>query len=118
MSERRVSIRQPSLVFYDLAYADTGQRFGDLVDLSHEGLMAWCDAPMLPGSRVALQLDIAARMLGTRSINFEAQCCWCRETSGPDGYACGLQVVKSNSPAAAQFPHLAATMLFDTLRAF
>ena len=118
MSERRVSIRQPSLVFYDLAYAETGQRFGDLVDLSQEGLMAWCDAPMLPGSRVALQLDIAGRLLGTRLISFEVQCCWCRETSGPDGYACGLQVVSNTSPAAAQIPHLAATMLFDTIRAF
>lgn len=118
MAERRVSVRQPSLVFYDLAHAETGQRLGDLVDLSNEGLMAWCDAPMLPGSRVALQLDIAARMLGTRSINFEAQCCWCRETSGPDGYACGLQVVRGSSSAAGQIPYLAATMRFDAIRAF
>src|SRR5512139_1544831 len=93
MSERRTTPRQPSLVFYDLVFADNGKRFGDLLDLSSDGLMAWCDAPVLPGSRVALQMDIAARMLGTRSISFDAECRWCAP-SGPAGvYACGLRVL-------------------------
>jgi hypothetical protein len=84
MSERRLSNRQPSLVFYDLSFADSGERFGELLDLSSDGLMALCDAPVLPGSRVALQLDIAPRMLGTRSVSFAAECRWCAP-SGPSG---------------------------------
>lgn len=118
MSERRISLRQPSLVFYDLTWAESGKRFGDLVDLSSDGLMAWCEEPMLPGARAALQMDIAARMLGTRSIEFEVQCCWCRPTREPDGFACGLQVLRDDAQGAARIPHLACTMLFDTVRAF
>jgi len=118
MSERRTTPRQPSQVFYDLAYADTGQRFGELADLSCEGLMALCDAPVLPGSRVALQMDIAARMLGTRSISFEVECRWCTPAPAASGYACGLQVVPRDDAGTRQVAHLASTMIFDTMRAF
>ena len=83
MSERRLSNRQPSLVFYDLSFADSGERFGELLDLSSDGLMALCDGPVLPGSRVALQLDIAPRMLGTRSVSFAAECRWCAPSCRP-----------------------------------
>lgn len=118
MSERRLTRRQPSLVFYDLSFAESGERFGDLVDLSSTGLMAICDAPLLPGSRVALQMDIAARMLGTRSIRFEAECRWCRSAGQADVFACGLEVVPATHSHAHRIPHLAATMVFDSMRAF
>lgn len=118
MSERRTAPRQPTLVFYDLAFADTGERFGDLLDLSSDGLMAYCDAPVLPGSRVALQMDIAARMLGTRAISFDAECRWCEPASLAGGYACGLRVLPREDAGTRQVPHLAATMIFDSMRAF
>ena len=118
MSERRLSNRQPSLVYYDLSFADSGERFGELLDLSSDGLMALCEAPLLPGSRVALQLDIAARMLGTRAVSFAAECRWCAP-SGPAGaYACGLRVLPHDDGSSRQLPHLAATMIYDSLRAF
>jgi len=118
MSERRLSNRQPSLVFYDLSFADSGERFGELLDLSSDGLMALCDGPVLPGSRVALQLDIAPRMLGTRSVSFAAECRWCAP-SGPSGaHACGLRVLVQDDASSRQLPHLAATMIYDSLRAF
>ncbi|HQY68895.1 MAG TPA: PilZ domain-containing protein [Pseudomonadales bacterium] len=118
MSERRLSNRQPSLVFYDLSFADSGERFGEMLDLSSDGLMALCDAPVLPGSRVALQLDIAARMLGTRSLSFAAECRWCAPGATAGGYACGLRVLAQDDASSRQLPHLAATMVFDSLRAF
>jgi hypothetical protein len=118
MSERRISNRQQSLVFYDLAYADSGQRFGELVDLSSDGLMALCDAPVVPGSRVALQMDIAARMLGTRSVSFAAECRWCAPGARGGAYACGLRVLPQEGASSRQIPQLAATMIYDSLRAF
>jgi PilZ domain len=118
MSERRVSNRQASLVFYDLAFAHSGERFGDLIDLSGEGMLALCDVPLLPGSRVALQMDIAARMLGTRSLGFEAECRWCQPSACGGGYACGLQLLPGGEAATRQIPHLAATMIYDSMRAF
>ena len=118
MSERRLSNRQPSLVFYDLRFADSGERFGELLDLSGDGLMALCEAPVLPGSRVALQLDIAPRMLGTRSLSFSAECRWCAPDNDSRAYACGLLVLAQDDAASRQLPHLAATMIFDSLRAF
>lgn len=118
MDERRIAARQPSLVFYDLMHTGSGERFGELVDLSSSGLMAICDAPVLPGSRVSLQMDITARMLGTRSISFDAICRWCERADPQDVYACGLQVVPQSGSRAEHIPHLAATMLFDGVRAF
>jgi len=118
MSDRRIAPRQPSLVFYDLCFADTGKPFGDLLDLSSEGLMAGCNAPVLPGSRVALQMDIAARMLGTRSISFDAECRWCEPSAGAGGYACGLRLLPRDDAGTRQVPHLASTMIFDSMRAF
>lgn len=116
MSERRVAPRQVSLVFYDIVHAGTGERFGDLLDLSSTGLLARCEQPVAPGTRLSLQMDIAARMLGTRTVNFEAECRWCSRLDA-EGFDCGLAV----RPAAGEvryIPHLAATMVFDAPRAF
>jgi hypothetical protein len=118
MPERRISPRQASLVFYDLHFAETGQRFGDLVDLSGQGLMAASEVALVPGARVALRMDIGSRQLATRSVTFDAECRWCREVPDAGGYACGMQLVSGAPAEAPQIPDLAATMLFDAMRSF
>lgn len=86
--------------------AITNQRFGELVNLSAEGLMIITDQQLDTHSIFQLCLQLPVAIAGHTTIELGADCLWCREAENFNRYWSGFQIIDASDLAVQQLTEL------------
>lgn len=84
----------------------TNQRFGELVNLSAEGLMIMTDQQLTTHSIFQLCLQLPVAIAGRATIELGADCLWCREAENFNRYWSGFQIIDASDLAVQQLAEL------------
>ncbi|MEA3278103.1 MAG: PilZ domain-containing protein [Pseudomonadota bacterium] len=78
------------LRIYDV---NTGQRLGQVVNISSHGFMLIGDRPVESNAILQLRMVAAEPRLGTDKISFGAESLWCTEANETNRYWSGFQII-------------------------
>ncbi|MBF7730255.1 PilZ domain-containing protein [Pseudomonas sp. N040] len=71
----------------------SGERLGRLADLSSEGFMLFCEAPVEADAVLQFRLVPARPVEGIGSVTLEADCLWSREGAHSQHGWAGFQII-------------------------
>lgn len=92
MSEERRKLKRKYLVFFTRVFdRNSGQWFGNLADLSPEGLMLISEKPLPTGLDFSLSMDLPLDIFGTDRMDFDAHSIWCQPDIDPNFYNTGFK---------------------------
>ena len=80
--------------------------FGELVNITTEGLMVMTDQPRSPHSIFQLRLDLPGELEGSDTVVVGADCLWCREASNFNRHWAGLHIIDASEQAINQIHQL------------
>jgi hypothetical protein len=80
----------------------TGQTFGELINITTEGLMIISDNEIETGSIFQLELTLAEPIEGETKIELGADCLWCRKVENFTRYWGGFQIIDASEKAVQQ----------------
>ena len=89
-NNHRRSKRRVSGLFVRLLEADSGAYFGDVVNISDQGVKLTLPAARAVGSRWSLSIDAAEDLLGRSLPAFQGEVRWCTFDAMLQCYQCGL----------------------------
>lgn len=82
MEELRTEPRN-HLVYYLRVFEQDGQTlFGHVVDVSRHGLLITSNRPMAASNKYRLSIEDTRQLDSVETLEFEAECRWCKEDSG------------------------------------
>lgn len=83
-----------------------GGRFGDLINISPDGLMVMTDAMVPTHSIYQLELELPTQIEGSDRIGIGADCLWCRQAENFNRYWAGFQIIDVSDQALQQIQKL------------
>lgn len=83
-----------------------GGHFGELVNLTTEGMMLISDRDIEPGSIFQLSFTLPAELLGSDQIELGADCLWCRAIDDSHRFWAGFQIIDASAQAIEQLEAL------------
>lgn len=86
----------------------TNKRFGELVNISAEGLMIMTDNEIATQSIFQLCLKLPIDIIGSDTIELGADCLWCRKAENFTRYWAGFQIIDASDTAVQQLNNLMA----------
>jgi hypothetical protein len=91
MDERR-KLERKNLGFFTRLYdRETGELLGHLANLTGEGAMILCEAPLAVDKDYRLHMEISETRFTRGHLDFTARCIWCRpEDIAPNLYNAGF----------------------------
>lgn len=98
----RIELSQP------ISIVDTinGGAFGELINLTVEGLMALTDHQIPTHSIYQLELQLPMEIEGSKQIEIGADCLWCRPAENFHRYWAGFQIIDVSDQAMLQIEKL------------
>lgn len=85
-----------------------GGEFGELVNVTVEGLMVITDKEIPLQSIYQLSLQLPVEINGSRTVELGADSLWCRNIENFNRYWAGLQIIDASDQAVAQLEQLIA----------
>jgi len=98
----RIELSQPMLLL-DLI---NGGVFGELVNITAEGMMAVITQNLPAQSIYQLSLQLPEAIDGDREITLGIDCLWCRQADSPQRYWAGFQIIDASDRALEQLATL------------
>jgi hypothetical protein len=92
---------------------DTGELLGNLVDLSHSGVMILSRRPVEVGLEFEIRIEPMAPELGHAELRMTVQSRWHRKDVNPEYFVTGFQVTAMPPEQAAVIDHLIADYGFQ-----
>lgn len=86
----------------------TAKRFGELVNVSAEGLMIMTDNEIATHSIFQLCIKLPTEITGHDTIELGADCLWCRKAENFTRYWAGFQIIDASDEAVQQINQLIA----------
>ena len=83
-----------------------GGRFGELVNLSIEGMMVITDYEIATHSIYQLSLQLPVEVSGSSTLELGADCLWSRPIENSDRFWAGFQIIDASDTAMAQIENL------------
>ena len=80
--------------------------FGELVNVTVEGIMVITDKEISTSSIYQLSLQLPVEIEGNTTIEIGADCLWCRKTENFTRYWAGFQIIDASDTALNQLQHL------------
>lgn len=98
----RAELNQP------ISIVDTinGGTFGELINVTVEGLMIMTQNEIPAHSIYQLSLHLPVELDGSKTIEIGADCLWCRKAENFHRYWAGFQVIDASDQALRQIAHL------------
>ena len=90
----RRKLKRVHLIYHTLVfYRTTGHLAGNLVDVSTQGLKLMSKEALTVNEVYELKMTLpkAKPESGTREIEFDVRCAWCRKSVYPDFYDSGIE---------------------------
>lgn len=106
MEERRQHQRHSTGQQLELIEQHTGRRLGRLVDLSLDGFMLFSEGPLSVDSVIECSLLLDAPITDARSIEFAADCLWCRPGADRRHYWSGFHIIDIGEAQSAALREL------------
>ena len=79
-----------------------GSSFGELLNITTEGLMILVDEDLAPHSIFQLSLQLPEEIEGSTTIELGVDCLWCRKTDNFNRYWAGFHVIDASDVAVRQ----------------
>jgi hypothetical protein len=92
---------------------DTGELLGNLVDLTHSGLMIVSKEPVEPGLELEVRIELVTPVLGRGDLRMTVQSRWQRKDVNPQYHLTGFHVTAMPTEAVAVIDHLIADYGFQ-----
>lgn len=104
MSRRleRVELNQ-TIVITDII---TGKRFGELINVTTEGLMIMTDEEIATHSIFQLSMQLPVEIAGENTIELGADCLWCRKAENFSRHWAGFHIIDASDTAVSQLGEL------------
>jgi len=83
-----------------------GGEFGELINITTEGLMVISDQPRSPHSIFQLSLQLPTELEGSLTLELGADCLWCREATNFNRHWAGLQIIDISDQGLKQIEQL------------
>ena len=83
-----------------------GGVFGELVNISREGLMLMTDREIETQAIFQLALQLPERLKGSSQLVLGTDCLWCRRAENFQRYWAGFQIIDASDTAMAQIDAL------------
>ena len=92
----------------NIAITDTinGGHFGELVNVTTEGMMLISDQNIELGSIFQLVVHLPIAIQGSEQIELGVDCLWCRQVDNFHRFWAGFQIIDASANAAAQLEEL------------
>lgn len=105
MSSRRLERKElnQTILIHDVI---NGGLFGELVNITPEGLMVIADREIETQAIFQLALQLPETLEGSESIVLGADCLWCRHADNFHRYWAGFQIIDASNRALAQIDAL------------
>jgi hypothetical protein len=91
MPEKRRFKRRHLIYYLDVFDTETGQRVGQLVDITTKGIMLTSQFPIKSNIIFRLKMALPERINGHKQIVFDAKSLWCDRSVKPGFYDIGFQ---------------------------
>lgn len=85
-----------------------GGNFGEVVNVTVEGMMAITDKEIPTNSIYQLALKLPIEINGSDVVEIGADCLWCRKVENFHRYWAGFQIIDASDAAMAQLEELIA----------
>ena len=86
------------LVYYLRVFNQENQAlFGHVVDVSRHGMLITSDKPMNADAKYRLAIENTDRMKRPESLEFEAECRWCKEDTDAGLYDGGFRLLAASN---------------------
>jgi hypothetical protein len=116
MDEKRQQERKSPSLYFGIVDRSSGNLVGTLGDITIRGLMLIGDTPFEVNSLYRLELIMPAAVMGSKEIQFEARCVWCKETADPGRYCAGLQFTDITPHNVERIELMVESRLFEANR--
>lgn len=83
-----------------------GGKFGELINVTVEGLMIITDTEIPTQSIFQLALKLPVEIEGSNSVQIGADCLWCRKVENFHRYWSGFHIIDASDQALAQLETL------------
>jgi hypothetical protein len=83
-----------------------GGSFGELVNITAEGLMVITDQPLTPHSIFQLVLDLPGELEGSNTLELGADCLWCRDAVNFNRHWAGFHIIDISEQGLNQIQQL------------
>ncbi len=100
MREKRRLKRKQLIYYLNVFDRNSGERVGQLVNITTEGLMLTSEAPVKTNTVFQLRLVLPEEIKGREQITFDARSMWCTKSVNPEFYDIGFQLVNISQEAA------------------
>ena len=90
MANQRQSKRRNLIYYLRVIDRNTRILLGRVVDITDEGMRLITDDPIIPHTRMKLQILLPKPINEVGEIDVNGECMWCEQDVNPDYYACGF----------------------------
>lgn len=93
-AEQRRAKREQTIFYLEVIDAEIDQPIGRLVDITTEGVMVVHDSPLAVHREYQVKILLPRELNGSSTIEFKAECRWCRLSVNQDYFDAGLRIVE------------------------
>ncbi len=92
MEEKRIYKREQLICYLQVVDSSSGEKLGNLIDLSLEGIKLMTESPLRTGATYHVDIRLNKEVQGKKVLSVKAACKWCRKESNADYYDAGLEL--------------------------
>ena len=100
----RIELSQPISIIDVI----NGGEFGELINVTVEGIMVITDREIPTSSIYQLSLQLPVDLEGSNTVQVGADCLWCRRAENFTRYWAGFHIIDASDTALAQLEQLIA----------
>ena len=90
MVERRRAERKDLVYYSRVSDQVSGRDLGNLINITPEGAMVWCERPVEVGKAMHLIIELPEGLACKSRLEVDAKSLWCREDVNPEFYDVGF----------------------------
>ncbi len=103
---KRKHVRNNFIHNFEVIDIDTEEILGDLADITIEGVMLICDAPVEANKLHHLQVNLEGKVDNLSSISFKTKVMRCLDTDIEEIYSVGFQILEITQDCRTALQHL------------
>lgn len=114
MREKRKLKRKQLIYYLNVFDRNTGERVGQLVNITTEGLMLTSETPVAGDTLFQLRMVLPEEIKGQEQITFDARSLWCAKSVNPEFYDIGFKLVNISQESAKVIESLIVGFSFQS----
>lgn len=94
MPDKRREKRKQLIYYLRVVDRNTDKLFGQLVDITTEGMKLVSEKPVEPDTTYELKMLLPEEIENRKEVYFEANCQWCKRDVNPNFYSIGFEFIR------------------------